>query len=72
MQFDAFMTEIHQLLPSERIISDEFRRFAFSTDASFYRMLPRLVVLADNESEISALLLLAARYEVPMTFRAAV
>jgi D-lactate dehydrogenase len=71
MQFDAFMTDIHQLLPSERIISDEFRRFAFSTDASFYRMLPRLVVLADNESEISALLLLAARYEVPMTFRAA-
>ena len=71
MQFDAFMTEVQQLLPRERIISDEFRRFAYSTDASFYRLLPRLVVLADTESEISNLLLLARRFQVPMTFRAA-
>jgi len=71
MQIDAFIKEIQIHIPSERVITDELRRFALSTDASFYRLVPEVVVQADNEKEIIALLHLSSRYSVPLTFRAA-
>lgn len=71
MSINAFLNDLSSRLPEERIITDEFRRFAYSTDASFYRMLPQLVVQADSEDEIVTLLHLSATHQVPVTFRAA-
>src|SRR5690606_24369888 len=44
---------------------------AFGTDASFYRLIPKLVVRVESEAEVVALLKLAGEHRVPVTFRAA-
>lgn len=71
MSIASFLKELQLHLPEERIITDEFRRFAYSTDASFYRLVPEIVVQASQEQDVTTLLHLADRYQVPLTFRAA-
>lgn len=66
-----FHKEILSFIPSERVYNDEIRRFAWGTDAGFYRLVPQLVVRAANETEVSRLMVSASRYGVPVTFRAA-
>ena len=50
---------------------DELRTLAYGTDASFYRLIPRLVIAVQNESEVITVLTEARRYGLPLTFRAA-
>ena len=47
------------------------RTFAYGTDASFYRLNPKLVVKVHTEDEIRRILPLAKKHGVPVTFRAA-
>ena len=54
-----------------RIISDPLRTLAYGNDASFYRLVPKIVIKAENEAEVSLLLKAAAGCRVPVTFRAA-
>ena len=58
-------------MPADRIYTDELRRFAWGTDAGFYRMTPQVVVRSNDETEVSRLLHAASEYNVPVTFRAA-
>ncbi|KAA6341757.1 hypothetical protein EZS27_010447 [termite gut metagenome] len=67
----AFLGEAAQFIPKERIHTDELRRLAWGTDAGFYRMIPQIVIHSANEQEISKLLIIANRLELPVTFRAA-
>ena len=46
-------------------------RIAFASDASFYRLIPKAVVLAQSVDEVAALFRLARETKIPMTFRAA-
>lgn len=66
-----FRKEISEFIPKDRIYTDELRRFAWGTDAGFYRLVPQIVVRAKDEQEVSRLLKVASRYKVPVTFRAA-
>ncbi|MGO1502633.1 MAG: FAD-binding and (Fe-S)-binding domain-containing protein, partial [Marinobacter sp.] len=66
-----FVSAVNQLIPSQRRFDDPLSTLAFGTDASFYRLIPKLVVRVNAESEVVALLQLAAQYQVPVTFRAA-
>lgn len=59
------------IIPRERVYDDLLRRFAWGTDASFYRRTPRVVLRAADENEVSAVLARASRDGVPVTFRAA-
>ena len=45
--------------------------YSKGTDAGFYRLVPKIVIIADNENEVSRLLQISAKYKVPVTFRAA-
>ena len=54
-----------------RIITDSVRTFAYGTDASFYRLNPRLVVKVASEAEVRRILPLALKHKAPVTFRAA-
>jgi D-lactate dehydrogenase len=63
--------ELAEFIPAERLISDLLRRLAYGTDASFYRLVPQLVVKVVDENEVSRLLRLADRHATPVTFRAA-
>ena len=60
-----------QRLPSQRLIMDPMRTLAFGTDASFYRLIPKLVVLTTNEAEVAYTLRAADSLDLPVTFRAA-
>lgn len=66
-----FKKEISTFIPDERIYTDELRRFAWGTDAGFYRLVPQIVVRAKDEQEVSRLLASASKFKTPVTFRAA-
>lgn len=66
-----FLKQIKRFIPSDRIYTDELRRFAWGTDAGFYRMTPQVVIRAMDEMEVSLLLRSASACSVPVTFRAA-
>ena len=70
-RYRAFWDEAAGFLPSGRLMCDPFRTLAFGTDASFYRLVPRIVVKATAAAEVTRLVALAGRLEVPLTFRAA-
>lgn len=69
--YASFLREAEAVIPQERIFTDELRRLAWGTDASFYRLIPRIVIKVVNEREVSSLLEMANRYFLPVTFRAA-
>ncbi|WP_369302490.1 FAD-binding and (Fe-S)-binding domain-containing protein [Pseudomonas sp. N2-5-1-1] len=67
----AFLSDAAQLIPKDRRFDDPLSTLAFGTDASFYRLIPQLVIRVESEDEVVALLQLAQRDRVPVTFRAA-
>ena len=67
----AFLHDAERLIPAERRFDDPTSTLAFGTDASFYRLIPKLVVRVESEDEVIGLLRLAQRERVPVTFRAA-
>jgi len=62
---------LKSVIPGEHLITDPLRTLAFGTDASFYRLIPRLVVKAENEAQVAAVLDAAHRQGRAVTFRAA-
>ncbi|KTT16625.1 FAD-binding oxidoreductase [Pseudomonas fulva] len=67
----AFLRDAERLIPTERRFDDPTSTLAFGTDASFYRLIPKLVVRVESEAEVVGLIKLAQRERVPITFRAA-
>lgn len=67
----AFSEQLTALLRDEQIVDDLPRRLAYSTDASFYHLTPRRVLVLDSLSQVCQVLQLACRFLVPVTFRAA-
>ncbi len=55
----------------ERMFHDPLHTLAFGTDASFYRLIPKLVIKAKNDEEVSLILRETDRLNLPVTFRAA-
>lgn len=58
-------------IPAHRLVQDPLRTLAYGTDASFYRLIPKLVVIVENENEVITLLAECRQLEIPVTFRAA-
>src|SRR5690554_5957 len=67
----AFLSAIEQQIPSERCFSDPLSMLTMGTDASFYRLLPKLVVRVESEAEVVFILQQASAQQVAVTFRAA-
>ena len=59
------------LCGSKNVHTDELRCLALGTDASFYRLIPKVIVETRNEEEVSKLLAEASRLDLSVTFRAA-
>ena len=70
-QYSDFLKRIKQFIASDRVYTDELRRFAWGTDAGFYRLTPQVVVRTKDEQEVSKLLAVASELHLPVTFRAA-
>ena len=69
--YKAYLHEISGFIPAERIYTDDLRLLTWGTDAGFYRLIPQIVVRSMNEDEVSRLLALADKHNLPVTFRAA-
>ena len=69
--YREFNKAISGAIPKERIITDPLRKIAIGVDASFYRLVPQVVVDVETEDEVRIVLREARKRKLPVTFRAA-
>ena len=69
--YAAFVRELGNLIPAPQIITNPLQTLAYGTDASFYRLVPQVVVEVTNESEAVTTITLAHNMKLPITYRAA-
>lgn len=69
--YSKLFTEFTKKIPKEKICTDELNRLAFGTDASFYRLIPEIVVKVKNSEEVQFVIAKCNEMKVPVTFRAA-
>ncbi len=69
--YDRLHRELAAFLPASRLVVDPLRLLAWGTDASLYRLVPKIVVVIATEAELVRLLRLCASHAAPVTFRAA-
>ena len=68
---NSLIRNLQENLPARQVIADDLRRLAYGTDASFYRLIPQVVAVIENEDEARAVLAAARQHQTPVTFRAA-
>jgi len=68
--YQDFISKAADFIPQERIISDYLRTLAYGTDASFYRLVPQVIIQVAGENEVIRLMALATEMNLPVTFRA--
>jgi len=71
LQYDFFKVKLSGIIPNSRVFTDPLRTLAYGTDASFYRLVPKIVIKAINENEVRDILACASIENLPVTFRAA-
>ncbi|MBC7951862.1 MAG: FAD-binding oxidoreductase [Rhodospirillaceae bacterium] len=69
--YETLARELSAFIPPARLIRDPLRTLAYGTDASFYRMIPQIVVKVESEAEVLSVLEACRRHQIPLTFRAA-
>ena len=67
----AFKAELSQLLDERRILLRPIDLIAYASDAGFYRLIPKAVVQAASEEEVTRLFQYSQQHKIPITFRAA-
>ena len=68
---NTLVSALRKQFPEERVITDELRLLAWGTDASFYRLIPQVVVVVENEDDVMYVLAVARQQGIHLTFRAA-
>jgi D-lactate dehydrogenase len=63
--------DLERIVDPARVLTRPVDLVMYASDASFYRLMPQAVVLADGVQEVRALLAYSRSSGVPMTFRAA-
>lgn len=71
MHYHDLYLALKNVIDDARLIRDPLRTLAYGTDASFYRLIPQLIVRVDNEDEVRIVLEEARQRDLPVTFRAA-
>ena len=69
--YQQFADRLAEFIPADRLITDPLRTLAYGTDASFYRLIPQIVVRVETEQEVARILRIARQDSIPVTFRAA-
>ncbi|BAK75602.1 FAD linked oxidase domain protein [Pseudogulbenkiania sp. NH8B] len=69
--YREFHHRLQEQIEPRRIYTDPLSTLAYGTDASCYRLTPKIVVKTQSEAEVQAILALAAEFVLPVTFRAA-
>ncbi|MBB4196236.1 4Fe-4S ferredoxin [Rhodoblastus sphagnicola] len=71
VDYAALTRNLSAVVPPARIHTDPLRRLSLGTDASFYRLTPEIVVIAESEAEVSGVVATCRSAGAPVTFRAA-
>ena len=69
--YESLFSSLNAKFPSSRLITDPLRTLAYGTDASFYRLTPKLIVKVESEDEILAVMQACRELNIAITFRAA-
>ena len=69
-QYSKLYNELKSTIPKERLFNDELSTLAYGTDASFYRLTPKLVVKVNSEEETIFVIKKCNELKIPITFRA--
>ncbi len=67
----AVAARLAGLIRKDRIMTDPVMTYAYSGDASSYRLVPAVVVIVNSEDEVRAVIEAARAERLPLTFRAA-
>ncbi|MGD9150939.1 MAG: FAD-binding protein, partial [Desulfobacterales bacterium] len=71
LKYKELYDDLRTFIPEQRLFTDPLRTLTYGTDASFYRLIPKIVIKADSEAEVSRILQMADQRNIPVTFRAA-
>ena len=69
--YKTLFQKLNPVIDPKRIFHDPLHTLAFGTDASFYRLIPKMVIKAKDEQEVSLILRECDKLNIPVTFRAA-
>ena len=70
-KYQKFYDEIVKKIKKEKIFTDKLHTLAYGTDASFYRLIPKIVIKTDNAKEVQDIIELSHSMNLSITFRAA-
>ena len=70
-EYQNFYNAILPSFQSKNLVTDPLLTVAYGTDASFYQMVPKIVVIVDHEEEVRLVLKEASKRNLSVTFRAA-
>ncbi|MGA1940068.1 FAD-binding and (Fe-S)-binding domain-containing protein [Arcobacter sp. YIC-310] len=70
-KYQDFYNQISTQIKKENIFTDKLHTLAYGTDASFYRLIPKIVIKTDNADEVHSIVTLANQMNLSVTFRAA-
>lgn len=63
--------ELTVIFPQINFTTDEMLCYAYGTDASLYRLTPKMIIFVKSSAEVTTILSLANKHNTPITFRAA-
>ena len=69
--YQKLKDNLSKSIDSKRILDNPLQTLAYGTDASFYRLIPKIVILAHNETEVIEIIQQAKLLDIALTFRAA-
>jgi D-lactate dehydrogenase len=69
--YSKLYNEFAERISTKRILIDELNCLAYGTDASFYRLIPEIVVKVENTEEVQFIVEKCNEKKIPVTFRAA-
>lgn len=69
--YSKLYDEFVKVIPKDKIYIDELNRLAYGTDASFYRLIPEIVVKVKNATEVQFVISKCNELRIPVTIRAA-
>ena len=68
--YNKLFNDLKSKFPPNRLFNDELNTLAYGTDASFYKLTPKIVVKAKSEEEVIFVINKCREFNIPITFRA--
>jgi len=70
-KFKSLYQELASHIDEDRLLTSPLHMLAYGADASFYRLIPKIVIKANDAAEVSRILAVCHQMAIPVTFRAA-